>query len=191
MNEWMNELQGAPSQDWVFISSFAIGDRDSTCVLGTLGGSQRQCVQSTWLGIWHILTRIALVSPVVSFPAWLPYRAGGGRPEKVSHFHSIFPSLLSGVPHSSLLSDSLLSSTPLVYTGQPWLFQVERYHQVLLCVFQMKHLRPGIQKPPALGFLEFQAEKELEPGLPSWLGISPLLHDALIFLGLLVFSHLL
>ena len=46
-NEWMNWMipwngclnSWAPSQNWVFVSSFATQDKDSTCVLRTLGRS--------------------------------------------------------------------------------------------------------------------------------------------------------
>lgn len=98
--KWMMELHGAPSQNWVFVSSFAAEDEDSTCVLRTLGGSQRRCVQSTWLGIDTSLRELSL-------------------------FHLWLLSPPSPPPQSScfLPPKWLPSSTPLVYTELSYLFQ--------------------------------------------------------------------
>ena len=142
--KWMSELHGAPSQNWVFVSSFAAEDEDSTCVLRTLGGSQRR-VQSTWLGIDTSLRELSL------FHLWL---LSPPRPHRV--------------PASSLPSDSLpllpwfTQSCPICFSEKLSSSPTPHFSDET----------PVIQKPPAPGFPEFRDGTGTQAPV-SWLGISP------------------
>ena len=157
--KWMFELHGAPSQSWVFVSSFATQDRDSTCVLRTLGRSWRRCVQSTWLGIWHIFSRLSL------FHLWL----------------------LPPTPEIScfLPPKWLPSSTPMVYTALPCLFQWKGIIKSYSTFFRWN----TCYSETTCSWFPRVPEKGLEPRLlfPGWES----LHHASTFPWLLLFSHLL
>ena len=121
--KWMIELHGAPSQNWIFVSSFATEDKDSTCVLRTSGGSRRRCVQSTLFHPW------LLPPPPPQSSCFLP-------------------------------SKWLPSSTPLVYTELPYLFQ---WKGIIKSYSAFSDETPVIQKPPAPGFPEFR-RRDWNPG---------------------------
>ena len=158
--KWMIELHGAPSQNWIFVSSFATEDKDSTCVLRTLGGSWRRCVQSTWLGIDTSLRELSLFHP------WL---------------------LPSPPPQSSrfLPTKWLPSSTPLVYTELPYLFQWKGIIKSYSAFFWWN----TCYSETTCSWFPRVPEKGLEPRLlfPGWES----LHHATTFPWLLLFSHLL
>lgn len=156
----MNDLPRAPSEDWVLVSSFATWHQESTRVLETWWGSglQRQCVGSTWLGIWHIH-----VSPLVRLVSLLSYTALW-RPDRAAGFPSRIPSLLSGVPASCLPSSSpplLAWSTQSILDCFSWNGSTKA-----LPAFLMKPSRPGVQEQRAPGFPEFPQRRNWKLG--SW-----------------------
>ena len=133
--KWMIELHGAPSQNWIFVSSFATEDKDSTCVLRTSGGSRRRCVQSTWLGIDTSLRELSLFHPWLLPPP--PPQSSCFLPPSDS------PPLLPWFTQSCPIcfSEKASSSPTLHFSDET----------------------PVIQKPPAPGFPEFR-RRDWNPG---------------------------